>query len=700
MTILGLSGLINFLTAFSLGIIVLFKNNQSSINRSCFFLNLSVAFFSLFYFLWQVIPNINLKVIFFQYLTIGIIFIQPTYIQFVYEVLGTVKKNKSKLYFFYLINFVFAILSAKSILFSDYIMKGSLGYWPSPTKIFNIYLFFWFFQCFYGFNHLLKGYYKAKGYKKEQIKYFLLGAIVGFLGGASNWFIWYNIYIPPYPNFLISIYVFILFYSIIKYRLMDIKIAITNITLFFIVYGLVLGIPIYLHFNNQKTFALALMLVLATFGPYFYGFLRKKAEKRLFYDQIMYQKTLMDFSKNTVEIKDLFDLIHSAVDTIYKSIGLTHVLFYLFDKDSKCYDLKYQKSSIDREFLKSFEETSELMKYVKENKTILLTQEVNEDKTIRNLFDRYKIELTIPLIYDKEFLGAIFLGSKENKTLYTDQDIIVLKILANQISLAIENCLYLKELQQKIEEENSHTRRASLDNAVATIAHQLCNPLAIINVNLQLFKIDILPIMHLDNEKRREDVVKMIENSLEVTTRATKIIKDIENFARGGKQLGKVNIQKDVLDPFETMKSIIVKPFHNINYEIKVDKDINDVFAEPVYLQEILYVLVKNAYEAVNKSNNETREVKLIIKNEDDFVNIRIEDSGMGVSKDEKIRTRLYEVPTTTKGSTEGGSGVGLVRVRNICNKIKAEYGFESSGPNKGSSFWIKVPEFKEKNNE
>jgi signal transduction histidine kinase len=65
--------------------------------------------------------------------------------------------------------------------------------------------------------------------KKQQIKYFLLGTGIGFACGSTNYFLWYNIPIPPYPNALVSIYVVLTTFAILKYHLFEIRVILTEI---------------------------------------------------------------------------------------------------------------------------------------------------------------------------------------------------------------------------------------------------------------------------------------------------------------------------------------------------------------------------------------------------------------------------------------------------------------------------------------
>ena len=84
---------------------------------------------------------------------------------------------------------------------------------------------------------------KSSGIKRNQLKYIFLGTLSGFIGGSTNYFLWYKIPIPPYLNSLVSFYVLSVAYSIFKYRLMDIRLALSRASVFVSVYTFVLGIP-------------------------------------------------------------------------------------------------------------------------------------------------------------------------------------------------------------------------------------------------------------------------------------------------------------------------------------------------------------------------------------------------------------------------------------------------------------------------
>src|SRR5438132_1508684 len=97
MTLLGLSGLVNFLTSVALALIVWVNKPKDRTARSSAYLNLSVAFYSGFYFLWQSTLNAHWAIWWFKLLCVGFVWINQTYLQFVAALLkvGLVDPNKA-----------------------------------------------------------------------------------------------------------------------------------------------------------------------------------------------------------------------------------------------------------------------------------------------------------------------------------------------------------------------------------------------------------------------------------------------------------------------------------------------------------------------------------------------------------------------------------------------------------------------------
>ncbi len=225
MNIFALTALINTIFISILGVFVYIKNKTSEINKKYALFCFSCAFWTFNYFLWLISKNAQMALFFSRGLMAGAIFIPVFFLHFVLILLDLVEQKKSILKAGYCVFSLFFILD-----FTPYFIKGVkpklfFTYWLEPGIAFFPFLVIWIWYCIYPCYLLYKGYHNSTGMKRNQLKYVFLGIIIGYVGGSTNYFLCYNIPIPPYGNFFVPLFVGIMAYAIVKYHLMEIKIA-------------------------------------------------------------------------------------------------------------------------------------------------------------------------------------------------------------------------------------------------------------------------------------------------------------------------------------------------------------------------------------------------------------------------------------------------------------------------------------------
>src|SRR3972149_5375611 len=135
-------------------------------------------------------------------------------------------KNKIN-YSFSLFAFAVALWSS-SYFFCNVIPISDFRFWPTPGLFFHPFLIVWFVYVIYATYLLYAAQNKETGLKKIQTRYILLGMIIGFIGGSTNYLLWYGIPIAPFGNILVSVYVALTAYAIVKHRLFDIRFIIAR----------------------------------------------------------------------------------------------------------------------------------------------------------------------------------------------------------------------------------------------------------------------------------------------------------------------------------------------------------------------------------------------------------------------------------------------------------------------------------------
>ncbi len=161
---------------------------------------------------------------------IGAILIPVLFFHFVNEFLE-IKKVRA-LILLYIVSILLLIADFTDGLFINN-MRFVFGqfYYDSPPGLFYP-LYTIMFICLTAYSHILlwNSYKKIKDrLKKQQIKFFFLATIVGFLGGAFNFLPVYGIDIYPVMTITIFLYPLILSYAIVKHDLFNMKVIATEL---------------------------------------------------------------------------------------------------------------------------------------------------------------------------------------------------------------------------------------------------------------------------------------------------------------------------------------------------------------------------------------------------------------------------------------------------------------------------------------
>jgi len=222
------SAVFNAFVSTFLGFLILFKDRKNKINRKLAWFSFGVALWSYAYILWPLAPNRELTLLSFQLLHIPACFVSIFYLHFVVDWLGIYKKQKLVIWAGYLMSFFFASFTFTTAFIADMVPKFGMRYWAVPGMLYHYYLVMFFGLMFYASYLLIKRYRVETGIRKNQIALVLVGIVLSFIGGSTNYFLWYNINIPPYGNILGSSFVIFTVYAIVRYNLLNIKLIATE----------------------------------------------------------------------------------------------------------------------------------------------------------------------------------------------------------------------------------------------------------------------------------------------------------------------------------------------------------------------------------------------------------------------------------------------------------------------------------------
>ncbi|MHB9154599.1 MAG: ATP-binding protein [Endomicrobiales bacterium] len=639
------------------------------------------------------------------------------FIHFVFLFIGEIEKRKKELYLYYsLITLFLAVI----ISFPDFFVKSvstkfGFQYYPDPGVLYYLFPVLFAFLIVYGIQLLYKEFGRSSEIRKNQIKYLLIGMTIGFSGGATTFFMVFDINVFPFGASLVTFYVFTVSYAILKYRLLEINVAITRASIFIMVYLFSLGIPFLIGYQLRAIPAMwfipvIIAMMLSFLGPLMYHFLRVKADSILLGEQQHYQKILLQASEEMVREHNLDRLMKLIIYLIKRAVRIEFAAAFLDAPEEGGYKLKAIRDGriryADEVF---FPYEHPFIVYIR-NQTQPFSFEEMPPEVCSAVKLNLPLQLIVPSFVDTKLPGFLVLGSKLNENMYTQDDINVLATLSNQFALAIENCLFVQDFKKSQERLFAAEKLASIGGMAEGIAHQIKNRLSQFSINSQVLELKLERFAGnnaeiTDKYPQIKELFKDLSNiSKSVKTnvdRTTEIIKGIMNYSNIGikEQEYSTFALSEIISPSVELLKIKHK-LSEFPIKIEIEGDNGQLKGIKSLLMESLYNLLDNAYEAIKEKSECLRlqndiehyspEIIVRLKSAGDSKKIEIRDNGIGIKKEniQKIFAPFY----STKSTNKSGSGIGMYIVKRMIEEIhRGKIGFESEY-NAGTVIYIELP--------
>jgi PAS domain S-box-containing protein len=221
------------------------------------------------------------------------------------------------------------------------------------------------------------------------------------------------------------------------------------------------------------------------------------------------------------------------------------------------------------------------------------------------------------------------------------------------------------------------------DEFLATLAHELRNPLAPIRAAVEVLR---RPAAGGPEQDRARDI---IDRQVRAMTRLIDDLMDVSRIRSGKIQLRRerVDLAAVVRNAVETSRPLIDDRGHTLTVELPPDPIPLD--ADPVRLAQALLNLLNNAAKYTERGGH----IRLTVERAGDEAVVRVTDTGIGIAAD-KLPT-LFEMFTQLTGETDrsqGGLGIGLALVKRLVEKHGGRITARSDGPGRGSEFTVTLP--------
>ncbi|WLI90889.1 ATP-binding protein [Massilia sp. R2A-15] len=221
------------------------------------------------------------------------------------------------------------------------------------------------------------------------------------------------------------------------------------------------------------------------------------------------------------------------------------------------------------------------------------------------------------------------------------------------------------------------------DEFLATLAHELRNPLAPIRTGL-----DILRLRSGDAQATQR-ATDIMERQLRQMVRLVDDLLDVSRINTGkfAIKMGRVELKAVVNDALEVVRSYIELHGH----ELVIDLPDRPVFlnGDATRLAQILSNLLNNAAKYTNRGGR----VSLSARVEDKNLIVTVADNGIGIAPDmlNSVFEMFVQVDSTLE-RTNAGLGVGLSLARRLAELHNGTIEVRSGGIGRGSEFTVRLP--------
>jgi PAS domain S-box-containing protein len=221
------------------------------------------------------------------------------------------------------------------------------------------------------------------------------------------------------------------------------------------------------------------------------------------------------------------------------------------------------------------------------------------------------------------------------------------------------------------------------DEFLATLAHELRNPLSPIRSSLQILK---MPRVDAETIKRSRD---MMERQVQHLVRLVDDLLDVSRVMRGKIELRKepVELATLVARAVETAQPLLDTQGHQLNVRLPAESLLLD--ADPVRLTQVIGNLLTNAAKYTDPNG----QIGLTAERDGETAVLRVQDNGIGIAPDmlRHIFALFVQVDHAATRS-QGGLGIGLTLVKNLVEMHGGAIEAHSAGLGKGSEFVVRLP--------
>lgn len=225
------------------------------------------------------------------------------------------------------------------------------------------------------------------------------------------------------------------------------------------------------------------------------------------------------------------------------------------------------------------------------------------------------------------------------------------------------------------------------DEFIATLAHELRNPLAPIRNSLHILRLTN------GGDPASEQVCDMIERQVGHLVRLVDDLLEVSRITRGKVELRMepVEIAGVIRSAVEASRPLIDACDHQL--AISLPSESLTVQGDPVRLSQIFANLLNNASKYMHHGG----QIWLSVRHVDDEVLISVRDTGVGIEPEMLDHVfKMFAQVNRSKRQAQGGLGIGLTLVQSLVEMHAGKVEARSDGLDRGSEFIVRLPLIKD----
>jgi len=685
-------GLINGVISTVCGAIIFFHDRKGRKNRLYALFCLSISIFSFSYVGWQLSQEAPMALLFCRGVFFGTILIPVLHYHHTLAMLQMETETRQRfLWVSYGLTGFFLIFNFTPIFLKAVEPISSFPFYPVPGPMFHGFMLM--MGVFATMSLHLMWEYRAKSQsplERNEMAWIVVATGLGYLGGATNFFLIYKIPIPPYLNPAVSIFPLVGALLFFRLGLMDIQFFIRNSTVHLLSSLFLGGIYSLLVFpfigGGPVLFIIIPFALLAplVYQPV-YQFVRFAINRTTLGKIDRYLggiKEQMGQIRETTYTYD--DLANNIVSAMHHTFPVEMVAVYFVDPPTKrallkaqvgmknplTQDLRYNRSAL------ALAPENPLMTWLAHNKTNLFKEEIElgirqgkPDDALKLALEQIGGEACSPFSLNKELRGLLVLGGKTNGLMFHKEDLNALTIFSR---MGGEVMRYIMAMENEV------------DNA-ALYSHDMNNDTKSVVQTLQFLKSPLgkkLDVVIYDSLiQQTQDVATRLNQTFQFNQdRSVRLLKSI----RG-------EYERKPLDVVKILNESIGKFILRARDEnIYLEKDIPD---EPVMVEgdedDLIRVsdnLIGNAFRYTPPAGRIALGVEVL----KDEVHVSITDSGKGIK--ESYQKKIWDQGWQAENDNRGAAGLGLTIAKQIVELHRGKIRVDSPGLGRGTTFTYIIP--------